>query len=117
VILILTSKIGSHFLIDITTPLEEPMEQVLSLVRQQFRPEFLNRLDGTVRFDPLDRAEPGLVADIQIGHLQERLTNRRGTLEVSEEAKQWLVHKGFDPAYGARPLRRLVQTVIGDPLA
>jgi ATP-dependent Clp protease ATP-binding subunit ClpB len=117
VILILTSNIGSQFLIDITTPFEERKEQVLSIVRQQFRPEFLNRLDGTVMFDPLDRAELGRVTDIQIGHLQERLVSRRVTLEVSEEAKQWLVNKGFDPAYGARPLRRLVQTAIGDPLA
>ncbi len=117
VILILTSNMGSQFLIETDVPFAERKEQVLSVVRQQFRPEFLNRLDGMITFEPLDRAQLTKVADIQIAALQQRLEDRRITLDLSEDAKLWLVNKGFDPAYGARPLRRLVQTAIGDKLA
>jgi len=116
-ILILTSNMGSQFLIDLTTPFEERKEQVLGVVRQQFRPEFLNRLDAMVMFNPLDREELTRIAGIQIEQLQHRLEDRRITIELTEEAKQWLVNKGFDPIYGARPLRRLVQTAVGDKLA
>ncbi len=117
VILILTSNTGSQYLIDMTIPFEERKEQALALVRQQFRPEFLNRLDGMVTFEPLDHAVLTRVADIQIDQLQSRLDDRRITLDVSDAAKRWLVDRGFDPIYGARPLRRLVQTAIGDQLA
>jgi ATP-dependent Clp protease ATP-binding subunit ClpB len=117
VILVLTSNIGSHYLVDLTVPFETRKEQVLSIVRQQFRPEFLNRLDAMVMFEPLDRAQLMKVAAIQIEQLQHRLEGRRITLEVSEDAMQWLVNRGFDPIYGARPLRRLVQTAVGDKLA
>ena len=117
VILILTSNTGSQYLIDMTIPFEERKEQALALVRQQFRPEFLNRLDGMVTFEPLDHAVLTRVADIQIDQLQSRLDDRRITLDVSDSAKRWLVDRGFDPIYGARPLRRLVQTAIGDQLA
>jgi len=117
VILILTSNTGSQFLIDITVPYEERKEQVLALVRQQFRPEFLNRLDGLVTFEPLDRQQLVKVADIQVAQLQQRLEDRRISLSVTDDAKQWLVNRGFDPVYGARPLRRLVQVAIGDKLA
>lgn len=116
-ILILTSNMGSQFLIDTETPFEERKEQVLGVVRQQFRPEFLNRLDAMVMFNPLDREELMRIAGIQIEQLQHRLEDRRITIELTEEAKQWLVNKGFDPIYGARPLRRLVQTAVGDKLA
>jgi len=116
-ILILTSNIGSQYLIDMTVPFDERKEQVLSIVRQQFRPEFLNRLDGTVMFEPLDRAELAKVASIQVEQLRRRLADRRIELQVSDDAMSWLVNRGFDPIYGARPLRRLVQTAIGDPLA
>ena len=116
-ILILTSNMGSQFLIDTETPFEERKEQVLGVVRQQFRPEFLNRLDAMVMFNPLDREELMRIAGIQIDQLQHRLEDRRITIELTEEAKQWLVNKGFDPIYGARPLRRLVQTAVGDKLA
>jgi len=116
-ILILTSNMGSQFLIDLTTPFEERKEQVLSVVRQQFRPEFLNRLDAMVMFNPLDREELMRIAGIQIEQLQHRLEDRRISIELTEEAKQWLVNKGFDPIYGARPLRRQVQTAVGDKLA
>ena len=116
-ILILTSNMGSQFLIDLTVPFAERKEQVLSIVRQQFRPEFLNRLDGTVMFEPLDRSELAKVATIQVDQLRRRLADRRIELAVADEAMAWLVNRGFDPIYGARPLRRLVQTAIGDPLA
>ena len=116
-ILILTSNMGSQFLIDLTSPFEERKEQVLSVVRQQFRPEFLNRLDAMVMFNPLDREELMRIAGIQMEQLQHRLQDRRITIELTDDAKQWLVNKGFDPIYGARPLRRLVQTAVGDKLA
>ena len=117
VILILTSNTGSQFLVDTSMPFEERKELALNLVRQQFRPEFLNRLDAMVTFEPLDHAVLTRVADIQIDQLQSRLDDRRITLDVSDAAKRWLVDRGFDPIYGARPLRRLVQTAIGDQLA
>ncbi len=116
-ILILTSNLGSQYLIDLTTPWEERKEQALAVVRTQFRPEFLNRLDAMVMFEPLDRAELERIARLQVEQVQRRLDDRRITLDISDEALAWLVNRGFDPAYGARPLRRLVQTAIGDPLA
>jgi ATP-dependent Clp protease ATP-binding subunit ClpB len=117
VILILTSNSGSQFLIDTAMPYEQRRELVLEVVRQQFRPEFLNRLDGMVMFEPLSREQLAKVADIQIAQLQQRLDDRRISLTVSPEATDWLVERGFDPVYGARPLRRLVQTAVGDKLA
>jgi ATP-dependent Clp protease ATP-binding subunit ClpB len=117
VILILTSNMGSQFLIDTDMPYEERKDKVLEVVRMQFRPEFLNRLDGMVMFEPLDREELSRIAGIQIEQLQHRLADRRIVIEMTDEAKQWLVNKGFDPVYGARPLRRLVQTAVGDKLA
>ncbi len=117
VILILTSNLGSSYLVDLTLPFEQRKEQVLGVVRQQFRPEFLNRLDAMVTFEPLDRAELARIARIQVDQLSGRLADRRITLEVTDDALAWLVNRGFDPVYGARPLRRLVQTAIGDKLA
>ena len=117
VILILTSNLGSQYLIDTDVPFDERKEQVLSVVRQQFRPEFLNRLDAMVTFNPLDRKELHRIAGIQIEALQRRLSDRRIEIELTDEAKDWLVNKGFDPVYGARPLRRMVQTAVGDKLA
>ncbi len=117
VILILTSNMGSQYLIDTDMPYDERKAKVLEVVRQQFRPEFLNRLDAMVMFEPLDRAELSRITDIQIDLLQRRLADRRIVIRLTDEAKQWLVNKGFDPVYGARPLRRLVQTAVGDKLA
>ena len=116
-IMILTSNMGSQFLIDTDVPFDERKDQVLTIVRQQFRPEFLNRLDAMVMFNPLDREELMRIARIQIEQLQRRLDERRISIELTEEAQQWLVNAGFDPIYGARPLRRLVQTAVGDKLA
>jgi len=117
VILILTSNLGSQFLIDQDVPFDERKLAVMEIVRQKFRPEFLNRLDAMVTFDPLDKEELAKITKIQINQLQKRLADRRITLEVEPIALTWLADRGFDPAYGARPLRRLVQTAVGDTLA
>ncbi|MGH1551746.1 AAA family ATPase [Streptomyces sp. L7] len=116
-ILILTSNLGSNFLIDPSTGEDEKKEQVLQVVRASFKPEFLNRLDDLVVFSALNREELGRIAALQIGRLAKRLAERRLTLEITDEALTWLADNGNDPAYGARPLRRLVQTAIGDRLA
>ncbi|MEU9042651.1 MULTISPECIES: ATP-dependent chaperone ClpB [unclassified Kitasatospora] len=116
-ILILTSNLGSQFLVDPTTPDTEKRELVLGAVRAAFKPEFLNRLDDIVVFEPLGTGELSRIVDLQLARLGERLNERRLTLEVSEAARDWLALTGYDPAYGARPLRRLVQSAIGDQLA
>ena len=89
----------------------------MAAVRSAFKPEFINRLDDIVVFDGLEPGELVAIVDIQLGNLAERLTQRRLTLEVTDKAKEWLGERGFDPLYGARPLRRLVQQAIGDQLA
>ncbi|GAA2636901.1 ATP-dependent chaperone ClpB [Streptomyces vastus] len=116
-ILILTSNLGSQFLVDPTITEAEKKEQVLEVVRASFKPEFLNRLDDLVVFSALTKPELERIARLQIDRLTKRLAERRLTLEVTDEALTWLADEGMDPAYGARPLRRLVQTAIGDRLA
>jgi ATP-dependent Clp protease ATP-binding subunit ClpB len=117
VVLILTSNLGSHFLVDPLLDEETKRDSVMTVVRQSFKPEFLNRLDEIVMFDALTQDELSHIVDLQIAELGRRLAVRRITVEVSEAAHAWLARTGFDPLYGARPLRRLVQTSIGDPLA
>ncbi|HEX8768616.1 MAG TPA: AAA family ATPase, partial [Jatrophihabitans sp.] len=116
VILVLTSNLGSHILV---SELDDTLkkEAVLDAVRSHFKPEFLNRLDDIVVFDPLTTAELAGIVDVQLGLLQNRLAGRRLVLQVSDAAREWLAINGFDPMYGARPLRRLIQTAIGDRLA
>ncbi|MFF0292896.1 ATP-dependent chaperone ClpB [Kitasatospora sp. NPDC004614] len=116
-ILILTSNLGSAYLVDPTTPEERKKELVLETVRQAFKPEFLNRLDDIVVFDPLSTTELSRIVDLQVAALARRLHERRLTLDVTAAARDWLSLTGYDPAYGARPLRRLVQSAIGDQLA
>jgi ATP-dependent Clp protease ATP-binding subunit ClpB len=116
-VLILTSNLGSGYLVDPTLDPEKKRESVLATVRASFKPEFLNRLDEVVLFDALTPAELTRIVDLQLGLLEKRLAVRRITIEVSGPAKTWLAEVGYDPAYGARPLRRLIQTAIGDPLA
>ncbi|WP_435188009.1 ATP-dependent chaperone ClpB [Streptomyces sp. bgisy126] len=116
-ILILTSNLGSQYLVDPATSEDVKKQQVLEVVRASFKPEFLNRLDDLVVFSALDRAELGRIARLQIDRLAKRLAERRLTLDVTPEALEWLAEEGNDPAYGARPLRRLIQTAIGDRLA
>ena len=117
VVLILTSNLGSMFLVDPLLDEEKKRDSVMSVVRQSFKPEFLNRLDEIVMFDALTQDELAHIVDLQIAELDRRLAVRRIRVDVSEAAHAWLARTGFDPAYGARPLRRLVQTAIGDPLA
>jgi ATP-dependent Clp protease ATP-binding subunit ClpB len=117
VILVMTSNLGSQFLIDPLTETEVKHEQVMATVRTAFKPEFLNRLDEIVIFDPLTPEELSTIVELQVQRLAARLEDRRITLDVTEAAKHWLATRGYDPAYGARPLRRLVQTQIGDRLA
>ncbi|MFD1832681.1 ATP-dependent chaperone ClpB [Streptomyces desertarenae] len=116
-ILILTSNLGSQFLMDPLAKEEEKREKVMATVRSAFRPEFLNRLDDLVIFSALSGEELRRIARIQIGALSRRLADRRLALDVTDGALDWLAVEGNDPAYGARPLRRLVQTAIGDRLA
>ncbi|MYT69988.1 MULTISPECIES: ATP-dependent chaperone ClpB [unclassified Streptomyces] len=116
-ILILTSNLGSQFLIDPMTSADEKKQQVLDVVRASFKPEFLNRLDDLVVFSALDKDELRRIAGLQLDRLAKRLADRRLTLDVTDAALTWLADEGNDPAYGARPLRRLVQTAIGDRLA
>ncbi|HVK28282.1 MAG TPA: AAA family ATPase [Nocardioides sp.] len=116
-ILILTSNLGSQFLVDPTMDPEAQKEAVLGVVRQSFKPEFLNRLDEIVTFDALTRDDLAHIVELLLRSLESRLAARRISLEVSPDARAWLADAGYDPAYGARPLRRLIQTAIGDPLA
>ncbi len=116
-LLILTSNLGSHFLVDPTTDTEQKRESVMGVVRQAFKPEFLNRLDEIVMFDALTKDDLAHIVDLQLATFDARLAPRRITVTVTEAARLWLTDHGYDPAYGARPLRRLVQTAIGDPLA
>ena len=116
-LLILTSNLGSAFLVDPTLEPEKKRESVLSVVRSSFKPEFLNRLDEIVLFDALTRDELTRIVDLQLALLEKRLAVRRISIAVTDAARTWLAETGFDPAYGARPLRRLIQTSIGDPLA
>ncbi|MEE1753512.1 ATP-dependent chaperone ClpB [Streptomyces sp. SP18CS02] len=116
-ILVLTSNLGSQYLVEPLTSEEEKKQQVLEVVRASFKPEFLNRLDDLVVFSALSRDELAHIARLQIDRLAKRLAERRLTLDVTPDALEWLADEGNDPAYGARPLRRLVQTAIGDQLA
>jgi len=116
-ILVLTSNLGSQFLVDPVSSEAEKREQVLEVVRVSFKPEFLNRLDDLVVFTALTKPELERIAKLQIDRLARRLAERRLTLGITPEALAWLAEEGLDPAYGARPLRRLVQTTIGDRLA
>jgi ATP-dependent Clp protease ATP-binding subunit ClpB len=116
-LLILTSNLGSNFLVDPTMEPEAKKQSVMSVVRASFKPEFLNRLDEIVVFDALTPAELAEIVDLQLALLEKRLAVRRITIDVTDDARAWLADTGYDPAYGARPLRRLIQTAIGDQLA
>ena len=117
VVLIMTSNLGSQFMVDQSLDADAKYRNVMDLVSRSFKPEFLNRLDDTVMFDPLAMEQLSQIVALQIGSLQARLATRRLTLDVSDAARDWLAFAGYDPAYGARPLRRLVQREIGDQLA
>ena len=116
-ILIMTSNLGSEFLIQDDLDDDAKKKAVMDAVHARFRPEFINRLDDLIIFDPLTRDELDEIVDIQVKQVAQRLADRRIILTVTDEAKTWLADRGYDPAYGARPLRRLVQTEVGDQLA
>ena len=116
-ILILTSNLGSQIIADQALDERQRTDAVLSVVRSSFKPEFLNRLDDIVVFHALSTVELESIVDIQVRRLADRLAQRRLTLQVTPAARDWLAINGFDPVYGARPLRRLVQSAIGDQLA
>lgn len=116
-ILIMTSNLGSQFLVNDDMDADAKKKAVMDAVHRNFKPEFLNRLDDIVMFHPLTRDELGGIVDIQVAGVAQRLTDRRITLDVTAAAREWLSNTGYDPAYGARPLRRLVQTEVGDQLA
>ena len=116
-ILIMTSNLGSQFLVNDDMDADAKKKAVMDAVHMNFKPEFLNRLDDIVMFHPLTREELGGIVDIQVKGVAQRLTDRRITLDVTDSAREWLANTGYDPAYGARPLRRLVQTEVGDQLA
>ena len=116
-ILILTSNLGSMFLTDPELSEEEKREGVMNAVRASFKPEFINRLDETVIFDPLSPEDLSGIVDLLVESMADRLKERRISLNVTEGARGWLTRRGYDPAYGARPLRRLIQREIGDRLA
>ena len=116
-ILIMTSNLGSQFLVNTELDDEAKKKAVMDAVHMQFKPEFINRLDELVMFHPLTREELGGIVDIQVAQVSARLADRRIKLDVTDSARDWLANTGYDPAYGARPLRRLVQTEVGDQLA
>ncbi|WP_426594075.1 ATP-dependent chaperone ClpB [Cellulomonas sp. McL0617] len=117
VILVMTSNLGSQYLVDPLLSERDKRDAVMGAVRAAFKPELLNRLDDVVLFDPLSLDEIGYIVGLQVASLAKRLADRRLTLDVSPAAAEWLALEGYDPAYGARPLRRLVQREIGDRLA
>jgi ATP-dependent Clp protease ATP-binding subunit ClpB len=117
VVLIMTSNLGSSLLTDMVEPEEVSRERVMATVREAFKPEFLNRLDEILVFHRLGRDELARIVDLQVARLAARLADRRLTLELTPAAKAWLADRGYDPTYGARPLRRLISKAIGDELA
>jgi len=116
-ILVLTSNLGSQFIADPVLTEEQRYDAVMTAVRHAFKPEFLNRLDDVIVFHALGTEELGRIVEIQVERLAARLASRRLTLTVTPAAREWLALEGYDPVYGARPLRRLVQSAIGDSLA
>ncbi|MFG6503825.1 ATP-dependent Clp protease ATP-binding subunit [Microbacterium sp. P05] len=116
-ILIMTSNLGSPILIDPTLSVDQKREQVMALVRQAFKPEFVNRLDDIVIFQPLSQDDLAQIVELAVDGLQRRLRERRLTLAVTPDARAWLSERGYDPVFGARPLRRLIQSEVQDRLA
>ena len=118
-LIIMTSNLGSEYLVNLgeTQDVDVVRDEVMATVKGHFRPEFLNRLDEIILFHRLKREHMGAIVDIQIGRLQKLLGDRKIAVVVSEAARNWLADKGYDPAYGARPLKRVIQKSVQDPLA
>ena len=119
VLIIMTSNLGSEYLSTQKEgeDVDEVRDQVMDVVRGHFRPEFLNRIDEIILFHRLRREDMGAIVDIQLTRLSKLLEDRKITLELDDKAHQWLAEKGYDPAYGARPLKRVIQKAVQDPLA
>jgi len=117
-VIIMTSNIGSQWIRDLAGRDEEEMRRrVLEALNQHFNPEFLNRVDETIIFHTLSMEDLVQIVDIQLGHLERRLSDHKVTLHVTDEAKRFLAEEGYDPVYGARPLKRVIQRRLQDPLA
>jgi len=118
-LVVLTSNLGSQYIAELPEdrPVEEARESVMEVVRGAFRPEFLNRLDEILLFSRLSRADIGSIVAIHVHALEKRLADRQITISLDDSAKAWLAEKGYDPVYGARPLRRVIQKKLYDPLA
>ncbi len=118
-IIILTSNIGAEYLVNQKEgeDTDAVRDLVMAEVRTKFRPEFLNRLDDIILFHRLQRSEMGTIVDIQMARLQKLLADRKITIELDDKARTWLANRGYDPAYGARPLKRVIQRHVQDPLA
>ncbi|MFL9826601.1 ATP-dependent chaperone ClpB [Rhodoplanes sp. SY1] len=118
-LIVMTSNLGSQFMVDQPEgeDTDAVKEQVMAVVKASFRPEFLNRIDEIILFHRLERAQMGRIVEIQLGRLQKLLDERKITLTLDSRAKDWLAEKGWDPAYGARPLKRVIQKAVQDPLA
>ncbi len=118
-LIIMTSNLGAEYLVALNEDqdVDSVREEVMGVVRSSFRPEFLNRVDEIILFHRLRRSEMGAIVDIQLGRLQNLLSDRKITLDVEDDARNWLADKGYDPAYGARPLKRVIQKQVQDPLA
>jgi ATP-dependent Clp protease ATP-binding subunit ClpB len=118
-LIIMTSNLGSEYLVNQPEGEDSDAvrEQVMGIVRAHFRPEFLNRVDEIILFHRLKREHMGRIVDIQIGRLSKLLAERKIALSLDDKARDWLAQKGYDPAYGARPLKRVIQKYVQDPLA
>jgi ATP-dependent Clp protease ATP-binding subunit ClpB len=118
-LIIMTSNLGAEYLVNQGEghDTDEVRDEVMAVVRSHFRPEFLNRVDEIILFHRLKRSEMGAIVDIQMKRLQKLLDERKITLQLDPEARDWLANKGYDPAYGARPLKRVIQKHVQDPLA
>ena len=117
-VLIMTSNIGSQLIQEMTNrPFDEVRDAVMGVLRDHFRPEFLNRVDEIIVFKPLTQEQLGAIVDIQLKRLQKRLDERKITLVVTDAARKLIIERGWDPVYGARPLKRAIQRMVQDPLA
>ena len=116
-IVIMTSNLGSQYILDVAAVDEEVERRVREVLRTHFRPEFLNRVDEIVVFHALHRAQLKQIVDIQLGRLRQLLKERQITIELTDAAKELVVDEGYEPAFGARPLKRVIQHKIADPLA
>ena len=117
-VLIMTSNLGGQLIQEMSNrPFDEVRDVVMGVLRDHFRPEFLNRVDDVIVFKPLTQEQLGAIVDIQLSRLRKRLEERKITLAVTDDAKQLLIERGWDPVYGARPLKRAIQRLVQDPLA